>query len=141
MEYRIGLIAVLLLGANYGPPPRVAVAQVEQRWVTALNRGDVKAIGAILAPDFVRPAPQEGTFLGRAALLAYYRKALSPQSTVRRRIEGLTIRVYGHTAVARGFVVVTESAKHTASKLIFTDVFVERGGKWLAVSAQENTVQ
>jgi ketosteroid isomerase-like protein len=141
MRIRVAVvIAVLTVGGVARQGAKAAVARVEQRWVAALNRGDVTAIGAILAPDFVRPAPQAGAFIGRAALLAYYRKALSPHGPLHRRIEGMTIRVYGETAVARGFVVVTDSGKHTTSRLIFTDVFVERGGRWQAVSVQENAV-
>lgn len=119
---------------------QAAIAQLEQRWVTALNNADIPAIDGILGDDFVRPAPSTGTFINKAQLLGYYRSHLSAQSGVTRRIEDMMISVDGATGIARG-IVVTASAddKHDARQL-FTDVFVLRGGEWLAVSAQENPI-
>lgn len=119
---------------------QAAIAQLEQRWVTALNNADIPAIDGILGDDFVRPAPSTGTFITKAQLLAYYRSHLSAHSGVTRRIEDMTISVDGATGIARG-VVVTASAdhKHDARQL-FTDLFVLRGGEWRAVSAQENPI-
>ena len=52
----------------------------------------------------------------------------------------MTVTVYGATALARGVVTTTDSRGRAIRKLLFTDVFVKRAGKWQAVSAQENPV-
>lgn len=119
---------------------KAAVTRLEQKWVTALNTTDVKAIGEVLADDFVRPAPQTGQFITRADLLSYYRKHLSRHDPNQRRISDMKVSVYGVTAIARGVVITTTPQGSVVRKLLFTDVFIKRDGRWQAVSAQENRV-
>ena len=119
---------------------KAAVAQVEQEWVKALNHADLKAIGGILASDFIRPAPQAGQFITKAELLSYYRAHLSPRDPHQRRIEDMKVSVYGTAAIARGTVITADAQGRLVRKLLFTDVFVKRDGRWQAVSAQENHV-
>jgi ketosteroid isomerase-like protein len=117
---------------------KAAVAQVEEEWLIALNKADVNAIAGILAEDFLRPAPDSGQFVNKRDLLRFYRSHLSPQGSDRRRIEDMTVTVYGTTALARGILITTDSHGRVIRKLLFTDVFVRRAARWLAVSAQEN---
>jgi ketosteroid isomerase-like protein len=117
---------------------RAAVAKLEDQWLTALNNADVDAIAKILGDDFLRPAPDPGRFVNKADLLSFYRSHLSPQGPDKRRIENMTVTVYGPTALARGELTTTNSEGHVIRKVLFTDVFVQRDGKWQAVSAQEN---
>jgi hypothetical protein len=100
----------------------------------------VDATADILADDFMRPASDSGRFITRADLLAFYRSHLSSDSSNKRRIEDLTVTIYGSTALARGAVITTNSEGNVISKLLFTDVFVHHTGKWQAVSAQESSV-
>lgn len=115
-----------------------AVAQVEQLWLDALERADIGAIADMLADDFVRPAPQAGRFINKAELLDYYRAHLIPEPPGRKRIENMTVAVFGNTAIARGTLIATDAAGHVTAELLFTDLFVRRNGRWLAASAQEN---
>lgn len=117
-----------------------AVALVEKNWLNALNTANVDATADILADDFMRPASDSGRFITRADLLAFYRSHLSSDSSNKRRIEDLTVTIYGSTALARGAVITTNSEGNVISKLLFTDVFVHHTGKWQAVSAQESSV-
>jgi len=119
---------------------KAAVASVENEWINALNSANVNAIAEILADDFVRPVPDYGGFVTKADLLPLYRSHLSPGSSNQRRIEGLTVTLYGSTALARGAVTTRNFDGHLTSKLLFTDVFVRANRKWQAVSAQENAV-
>lgn len=119
---------------------KAQIAQLEHKWLEALERADTGTIAAILADDFVRPAPQAGGFIGRSALLGYYRTHLSVDKTARKHIEEMRISVYGETAIARGKLVTTDASGRATALNLFTDVFVRRSGHWLAVSAQENPV-
>ena len=119
---------------------KAAIAQLEDEWLTALNKADVDAIAKILADDFVRPAPDPGRFVDKADLLSFYRLHLSPQGSDKRRIENMTVTIYGTTALARGEVTTTNSGGHVIRRLLFTDEFVQRDSKWQAVSAQEDPV-
>jgi len=103
---------------------KAAVARLEDQWLSALNTAKVDPIAAILADDFVRPAPDSGQFVNKADLLAYYRSHLKPISPEQRRIDDMTVTVYGTTAIARGFVIRSAADGHVISKLLFTDVFV-----------------
>lgn len=119
---------------------KAAVAHLEDEWLNALNNANVNAIAEVLADDFVRPAPDPGRFVDKADLLSFYRSHLLPQGPDQRRIEDMTVTLYGSTALARGVLTTTNSEGHVIRKLLFTDVFVQRDGKWQAVSAQENPV-
>lgn len=128
------------LGPAIQTQAQAAVAHLEHEWMDAINRADVDTIAGILADDFVRPAPQSSQFIGKADLLRYYRSHLVPRKAEKKSIEGMTVTLYGQTAVARGQVVTRDAQGATVSTLLFTDVFVRRGGKWQAISAQENPV-
>jgi hypothetical protein len=121
-------------------PEKAAVAHLEDKWLASLNSTNVNAIAEILADDFLRPAPESGHFITKTDLLAFYHSHLSPLGSDRRRIEELTVNLYGSTALARGAVTTTNSEGQVTRKLLFTDVFVKRAGKWQAISAQENAV-
>jgi len=117
---------------------KAAVAHLEEEWLNGLNKADVNAIAEVLADDFTRPDPNSGQFVNKADLLHFYRLHLSPQGSDQRRIEDMTVSLYGATALARGVLTTTDSHGRVIRKLLFTDVFVRRSGKWEAVSAQEN---
>ena len=119
---------------------KAAVAHLEDEWLHALNNANINAIAEVLADDFVRPAPDPGRFVDKPDLLSFYRSHLSTQGPDQRRIEDMTVTLYGSTALARGVLTTTNKEGHVIQKLLFTDVFVRRDGKWQAVSAQENPV-
>lgn len=126
------------LEAHADPAQKAAIRRVEDDWVKALNTANVSVIDAILADDFVRPAPDSGNFVAKKELLAFYRSYLPAHTSNTRRIDDMTVSVYDTTAVARGTLTITNPEGQITSKLLFTDVFVKRNGKWQAVSAQEN---
>ena len=119
---------------------KAAVAQLEDQWLSALNSADVDMIAGILADDFVRPAPDSGRFITKADLLSYYRSHLKAIRPEERQIDDMTVSMYGTMAIARGLVIRSAADGHVTSRLLFTDVFAQRDGKWQAVSAQENPV-
>lgn len=125
---------------NNADQVKATVAHLEDQWLNALNTANVDAIADILADDFVRPAPDSGQFVTKADLMSYYRSHLKPISPEQRRIDNMTVSVYGTVAIARGLVIRSAADAHVISKLLFTDVFVQQKNKWQAVSAQENPV-
>lgn len=119
---------------------KTSIAKLEDEWLSALTTANVNAIAKILADDFLRPAPDYGNFVNKADLLSFYRSHLHSETSSRKHIEDMTVSIYGSTALARGTLITTNSKAGVTSKLLFTDVFVQRNGKWQAVSAQENAV-
>lgn len=119
---------------------QVEIIRLENKWLAALMSADVDGIREVLADDFLRPAPDSGHFVTKSQLLGFYRSHLSAKNPNTKHMEGLAVTVYDSTALARGTLVTTDPKGQTISKLLFTDVFVRRGGKWQAVSAQEDKV-
>jgi len=135
------LVPSLLWGQPSGTesqqPEKAEIAQIENRWLEAIETSDVAALDSILADDFVRPVPEASQFITKSQLLDHL-KTHKPSSAGSKRIENLVITLYGATAVARGNVVGYNSSGQVVSRNLFTDVFVSRDGRWQAVSAQEN---
>ncbi|HEX3667085.1 MAG TPA: nuclear transport factor 2 family protein [Rhizomicrobium sp.] len=117
-----------------------AIIQLESKWLDALNRGDTDRIANILDDDFVRPAPDAGRFVGKAALLQFYRAHPTTRKTAPRRMKIVSVDIYGTVAIARGVVTVPALGQARESKLLFTDIFVRRREGWQAVSAQEDPI-
>ena len=108
------------------------VRAVEQRWLENEDRPDV--VQSILADDFVHVLP--AGFISKEDHLAFLRKHPNafPGS---KHFEELRVRIYGEVAIATGIVSTIHDSGAKAKRTAFTDVFVRRDGKWLAVNAQE----
>lgn len=113
-----------------------AIVALEHTWLQA---SDTAVLAKILAPDFVHIVPG-GHSLTRAEHLAWV--ATHPhRSDVRRRFAALGVRLYGSVAIANGVVIASDTTGHELGRTAFTDVFVQRSGRWRAVNAQEDIVQ
>ena len=108
------------------------VKAVEQRWFENEDRPEV--VQSILADDFVHVLPVG--FISKEDQLAFLRKHPNafPGS---KHFEELRVRIYGDVAIATGIVSTIHDPGTKAKRTAFTDVFVRRDGKWLAVNAQE----
>ena len=117
------------------PADSAAVVALEERWLAG---PDTATLGRILADDFRHPVAS-GAVLTKAEHLAWVAAHPRPPGTV-ARFERLDVRLYGPAAIAIGIVASRHGAESTASRTIFTDVFVCRDGRWQAASAQETPV-
>lgn len=117
---------------------KAEISRLEDRWLQAIDAVDIAALNQILADDFLRPAPASGQFITKAQMLNYYRSRKHSATSASKRIENLSVTVYGNAAIARGMVVSRDASGHVLSKNLFTDVFLNRDARWQAVSAQEN---
>ena len=112
------------------------VKAVEQRWLENEDRPDV--VQSILADDFVHVLPVG--VINKEDQLAFLRKHPNafPGS---KHFEELRVRIYGDVAIATGIVSTIHDPGNKADRTAFTDVFVRRDEKWLAVNAQELPLQ
>lgn len=113
---------------------RAEVLAVETAWNDALVRKDTAAVARILAPDFVYVAP-DGEMAGRELLLrviADPRGQMEPFTT-----RDVVVRRHGETAVVTGWFrqAGTAQGQRYESYIRYTDVYVRRDGRWIAVSA------
>ena len=104
---------------------------MEERWLSNESRPEV--VASILADDFVHVLSVG--FIDKNQHLQYLKQHPGAFPGT-KQFEELRIRVYGDTAVATG-IVRTDLGTGNAKRTAFTDVFVRRKGKWLAVNAQE----
>jgi Domain of unknown function (DUF4440) len=109
-----------------------AVRALEQRWLA--NEGRPEVVATILADDFVHVLPVG--FVTKRQHLEYLQQHPGAFSGD-KRFKELHIRVYGVTAIATGIVSSEPADGGKPRESAFTDVFVRRSGKWLAVNAQE----
>jgi hypothetical protein len=125
------LLACAGLRAAESPAAEQQVRAVEERWLSNESRPEV--VGSILADDFIHVLPVG--FIDKNEHLQYLKRH-SGAFPGTKQFEALRVRIYGDTAVAIG-IVRTDLGEGSPKRTAFTDVFVRREGKWLAVNAQE----
>jgi hypothetical protein len=112
-----------------------ALVQLEQSWAQALERHDSDAVGCILAGEFQDIDPN-GNLHDRAESLAN----IPHRRPGHNQLSELHPHVYGEFGYVRGLNTVMEAEGKIRAKIRFTDIFVYREGRWLAVAGQESLV-
>jgi ketosteroid isomerase-like protein len=112
-----------------------ALVQLEQSWAQALDRHDSDAVGCLLADEF-QEVDLDGMLRDRAENLA---SVVHPRPG-RNQLSELRAHVYGEFGYVRGLNTVMDADGKPRAKVRFTDIFVYRQGRWLAVAGQESLV-
>lgn len=137
-------MAVVALAALPGcstlPDQKQGEAYIRQgaaQWAASVASGDTSTLERILAEDF-RGVDPKGNFYDKATMIANTREA--PKYFAANQIGQVTVRFYGHTAVAQG----EESwTRHSGERgrFVWTDTWVYRNGQWQIVAAQDASVK
>ena len=125
-----------------GTPARPSREEIEKglialevKWMDALKLRDASTLGQIIADDFVSVSPHApGLVSDRTKYLEHAARELKLTSY---EFEGLTVRLYGRTAIVSGRLTQTAVAANgesTGGSYFFTDVWVGRDGAWRVVS-------
>jgi Domain of unknown function (DUF4440) len=115
-----------------------ALVQLEEEW---LHARDLATLERIYAREFVH-VRSDGRIFTREEDLADYRGMKAPPAAgMHRRFERLKVRMYGAIGIATGRTALTDQTGKPVRETSFTDVFIRRGGRWKAVSAQETPVK
>ena len=122
------------------PDPEQTIAILQRAWVSALEHGDVAAIEALLAPEFIN-TNADGSVLPRAEELAPPRDGTV--KFTRATIEDLQVRVLGTTAIATGVAefVGNFGDRPFAGRERFTDVWLQRDGRWQVVASHNSRLR
>jgi len=117
----------------------VQVMKLEGRWVRAVMRRDVKALGRILADDYVGTG-SDGEVHDKAQTLAELRSA--PVGFKSFTQDGFDVRFDGDTATVTGRATVTVLVEDEAVSSLFsyTRVYVRRKGRWQVTSSRTTLV-
>jgi ketosteroid isomerase-like protein len=118
------------------PKDASALIQHEQNWAAALARHDADAVGCILADDFQDVDP-DGKVHDRTETLA----GIPHRKPGTNQLSELTPHVYGDFGYIRGLATLVNGEGKTIARVRFTDVYVYRDGRWLAVAAQESLLK
>jgi ketosteroid isomerase-like protein len=113
-----------------------ALLEMENRWVTALDRRDPMAVDCLLAEDFV-DSDATGQLRTRQQVL----DAVPNRKTYAQHLEDLRARVYGDTGIVHGVNRISDKDGKEVARVRFTDVFRYRDGQWHAISGHETMVQ
>jgi uncharacterized protein DUF4440 len=127
-------IAVMLLLQQ---PDSAAVREletIEQQLASSWKAGDCDGWGALLAPEWT-VIHITAAVITKAEAVARCKEARSPIQDM--RVDQLNVRLFGETAIVTGRTSATTGGSNpTTITLRFTDVFVRRAGRWLAVASQ-----
>jgi hypothetical protein len=109
-----------------------ALIQIEQSWAQALEVRDSDAVGCILADEF-QDADPTGQLHDRTETLAQ----IPRRRPGRNVLSELTPHVFGDSGYIRGLATLVDGQGKTVARVRFTDIYVYRGQRWLAVAGQE----
>jgi hypothetical protein len=109
-----------------------ALIQIEQSWAKALEVRDAEAVGCILANEF-EDADPSGKLYNRTETLAQIPHHRPGQNI----LSELTPHVFGDNGYIRGLATLVDAQGKTVARVRFTDIYVYRDQRWLAVAGQE----
>lgn len=126
-------VVVLRAAQGKGDADAELLRAVEQAWLNAEKNHDTAAFERIVADDWIAIGP-DGKSQTKAERAAEIQNSHIESAT----LGNVKVRVFGNAAVVTGTddeVSVTDGKKST-EHYVWTDVFVLRGGKWVAVASQ-----
>lgn len=145
--FGVYLLVVACLSPVYGQATKPAasgaaeaVKQLERDWSDAQKAGDIDKLSQILADDW--------SGLGSDGAKSTKKSYLNDVKSRANKLESfemgpMDVKVIGTIAVVQGSDTEKSSnkGKDTSGKWVWTDVFVNRDGKWQAVRSQSAMVK
>ena len=109
---------------------------MEQAWLNAEKNHDAAAFEKLVADDWIAVSPD-----GKSQTKAERAAEIKTAHIVSATLGDMKVRVFGDTAVVTGTdeEITMTDGKKSSDHYAWTDVFLKRNGKWLAVASQ--TVQ
>ena len=136
----LGVVAALLAmsaatSAQDVKSDQQVLIELEQLWDAAFHRGDAKYIETLLADEFIATYG-DGSRGDKAKELSL--ASDNKQQVDSSRLDEFIVKTFGNTAVVwfTQFLVGPVNGKPTEVRYRYVDVWVNRGGRWLAVASQ-----
>jgi hypothetical protein len=136
----LGVVAALLAMSAAASAQEVksdqqVLIELEQLWDAAFHRGDAKYIETLLADEFIATYG-DGSRGDKAKELSL--ASDNRQQVDSSRLDEFIVKTFGNTAVVwfTQFLVGPVNGKPTEVRYRYVDVWVNRGGRWLAVASQ-----
>ncbi len=119
-----------MLQATADPSSIHQLEDIEKELASTWKSRDCQGWGALLADDW-SVTHIDAKVITKAEALAMCRAGPPVTSTV----DQLAVRIYGDTAIVTGRTKATATGATQTVTLRFTDVFVQRDGRWLVVAS------
>jgi hypothetical protein len=139
MKYGLCLALLVFSPFTFGincpkdqPRDGSALLQLERTWAKALEANDGDAVGCLLADEF-QDADVHGDLHNRGETLAH----VAQRKRSHNDLSEMEPHVQSDFAYVRGLDTVTDAQGKIVAKIRFTDIFVYRDGRWVAVAGQE----
>ena len=136
----LGVVAALLAmsaatSAQDVKSDQQVLIELEQLWDAAFHRGDAKYIETLLADEFIATYG-DGARGDKAKELSLATD--NRQQVDSSRLDEFIVKTFGNTAVVwfTQILVGPVNGKPTEVRYRYVDVWVNRGGRWLAVASQ-----
>jgi len=134
------LVVALLAGPTSGDAQTLAatkrqITALEEDWIKAVVRRDAAAFDRLLAPSFVYT--EDDRVYSKAQLI---KEVTTGSDTVTSgRNEDLTVRVYGNTAIATGWLILVGRGASGSfeRRYRYTDTWLRTGIRWRVIAAQD----
>lgn len=109
------------------------IREIEREWAETAVTGDTSVIERILADDFLGTSP-EGVLYTKQEFVSDMRA--HPSAFTSNHVNDVKVRFFGDVAVAQGNE--TFARKNgEMGRFVWTDVFVQRDGKWQVIAAED----
>jgi ketosteroid isomerase-like protein len=140
MKTLVSVCAVVLLMTGSAVAADMSATEqklvdMEAAWSKAIVAKDTAAVSAIVADDWMGQNPG-GKMEDKAGLLADMKSGTTAATSMANH--DVHVRVMGNMAVVQGAddEKSTDKGKDVSGAYTWMDVFVNRGGKWVAIASQ-----
>jgi Domain of unknown function (DUF4440) len=117
-----------------------AVLGIENKWVDALVKSDTASLDSIFADTYV-DTDEHSHRSDKQGLLSVLKSGELKLESI--TLSGMRVHLYGDAAVVTGSAAQVGNFKGQAlaPKIIFTDTFIKRNGKWIAVASHRSVAE
>jgi hypothetical protein len=116
-----------------------ALTDLENRWVAALMKSDVAALDSIFADSYV-DTDEHSHRSDKQGVLSVLKSGELKIASI--KLSDMHVYDYGDAAVVTGSAAQDGNfqGQPLTAKIIFTDTFIRRNGKWTAVASHRSAV-
>lgn len=134
------VVVFAMLGWAWSQGVEEQIKKMETERAAAVVKGDADTLAKMTSDDYML-INVNGQMSDKAQTMEAIKSGQIKLS--QDDLSDLKVRVYGNTAVVTGKADVkgTIAGKDASGQILFTRVYVKKGGKWLSVAFQQTKVQ
>ena len=133
------LFVFVMLGSARAQSDEEQLKKLETDRAAAVVKGDVATLEKQTSDDYSL-INMNGQMSGKTQMVTAFKTGQTKLTS--NEVSDMKVRVYGNTAVITGKVDVagTMAGKDTKAQIMFTRVYVKKGGQWQSVAFQQTRV-